>query len=45
MLVRGKVHPTLSVTDLERARKFYGGTLELAANGEPVEGHVMYEAG
>ena len=45
MLVQGKVHPTLSVTDLERAKKFYGGTLGLKSNGELAEGHVAYEAG
>ena len=45
MLVQGKVHPTLSVTDLERAKKFYGETLGLKANGELAEGHVVYEAG
>ena len=34
MLVQGKAHPVLSVTDLERARKFYGETLGLKASGD-----------
>ena len=45
MLVHGKVHPTLSVINLERAKKFYGGTLDLKSNGEVAEGHAVYEAG
>ena len=45
MLVQGKVHPTLSVTSLERAKKFYGETLGLKSNGEVAEGHAVYEAG
>lgn len=45
MLSQAKVHPTLSVTDLERAKKFYGGTLGLKADGNIAPGHVEYEAG
>jgi catechol 2,3-dioxygenase-like lactoylglutathione lyase family enzyme len=36
--------PTLAVTDLERARAFYEGTLGFRPQGDAVEG-VMYEAG
>ena len=45
MLVQGKAHPTLSVTDMERAKKFYGKTLGLKFDRELTEGHVVYEAG
>jgi catechol 2,3-dioxygenase-like lactoylglutathione lyase family enzyme len=45
MLTQGRVHPTISVTDLERAKEFYGGTLGLNANGHIAEGHIVYEAG
>ena len=45
MLAKGKVHPTLSVTNLERAKKFYGETLGLKSNGELALDHVEYEAG
>jgi catechol 2,3-dioxygenase-like lactoylglutathione lyase family enzyme len=45
MLANGKVHPTLSVTDLERAKKFYGETLGLKSDGVIAEGHAVYEAG
>jgi catechol 2,3-dioxygenase-like lactoylglutathione lyase family enzyme len=45
MLSQAKVHPTLSVTDLERAKKFYGGTLGLKSDGNVAPGHVEYEVG
>ena len=45
MLNKGKVHPTLPVTDIERAKKFYGGTLGLNMNQDLADGHLMYDAG
>ncbi|UCF98335.1 MAG: VOC family protein [Spirochaetaceae bacterium] len=45
MLVQSKIHPVLSVTDLQRAKKFYGETLGLKSNGDLAEGHAVYEAG
>jgi catechol 2,3-dioxygenase-like lactoylglutathione lyase family enzyme len=45
MLSQGVAHPTLSVTDLERARKFYEETLGLKSNGELADDHIVYEAG
>jgi catechol 2,3-dioxygenase-like lactoylglutathione lyase family enzyme len=33
------------VTDLERAKKFYGETLGLKSDGVIAEGHAVYEAG
>jgi catechol 2,3-dioxygenase-like lactoylglutathione lyase family enzyme len=45
MLTKGRVHPTIAVTDLERAKDFYGGKLGLNANGDIAEGHVSYEVG
>ena len=45
MLANSKVHATLSTTNLDRAKKFYGGTLGLKSNGMDVPGHVEYEAG
>ena len=45
MLSSGKVHPTISVTDLDRAAEFYGGTLELKTDGEITEDHIRYNAG
>jgi catechol 2,3-dioxygenase-like lactoylglutathione lyase family enzyme len=45
MLSRSKVHPTISVTDLARAKEFYGGKLGLKTNGSVAEGHIMYETG
>lgn len=45
MLARSKVHPTLSVTNLERAKKFYGDTLGLKSNGQIADGHVVFETG
>jgi catechol 2,3-dioxygenase-like lactoylglutathione lyase family enzyme len=44
MLNRSRIHPTIAVTDLERAKKFYGETLGLKAEGE-MDGHISYEAG
>ena len=45
MLSQGSVHATLSVTDLTRAKKFYGETLGLSSNGDLADGHVEFEAG
>jgi catechol 2,3-dioxygenase-like lactoylglutathione lyase family enzyme len=45
MLNQGTVHPTVSVTDLGRAKEFYGGTLGLKSNGDLAEGHAEFEAG
>jgi catechol 2,3-dioxygenase-like lactoylglutathione lyase family enzyme len=45
MLAQGKVHATLSVTNLERAKKFYSDTLGLQSQGNIADGHVVYEAG
>jgi catechol 2,3-dioxygenase-like lactoylglutathione lyase family enzyme len=45
MLNRGHIRPTISVTKLERARRFYGDTLGLNQTGEVAEGHILYEAG
>ena len=45
MLNKGKVHPTLPVTNLERAKKFYGDTLGLKIKEELADGHLMYDAG
>jgi catechol 2,3-dioxygenase-like lactoylglutathione lyase family enzyme len=45
MLANGNVHPTLSVIDLVRARKFYGETLGLEPEGEIAEGHAVFKAG
>ena len=45
MLSKGKVHPTLPVTNIERAKKFYGGTLGLKIKQELTDGHLMYDAG
>ena len=42
MLSQGKVHATISVTDLERAKEFYGEKLGLKANVTLAEGHVVY---
>ena len=36
--------PVLAVTDLDRARQFYEGTLGLSTQGDAAEG-VMYRAG
>jgi catechol 2,3-dioxygenase-like lactoylglutathione lyase family enzyme len=45
MLSEGKIHPTLSVVDLDEAKKFYGDKLGLKQVGEEIEGHIIYEAG
>jgi catechol 2,3-dioxygenase-like lactoylglutathione lyase family enzyme len=45
MLSKGKAHPTLPVTDIARARKFYGETLELKLREEITDGHLLYDAG
>ena len=45
MLSKSKAHPTLPVTDIERARKFYGETLELKLREELAPGHLLYDAG
>jgi len=45
MLSKAKAHPTLPVTDIERAKKFYGGTLELKLREELAPGHLLYDAG
>lgn len=45
MLSNSKVHPTLPVTDIERAKKFYGKTLELKLSKELAQGHLLYDAG
>jgi catechol 2,3-dioxygenase-like lactoylglutathione lyase family enzyme len=45
MLSKGKAHPTLPVTDIERAKKFYGETLELKLREELAPGHLLYDAG
>ena len=39
------IHPTISVTDIERAAKFYGETLDLETIGEMAEDHVAYQVG
>ena len=44
MLDRSAIRPTISVTDLQRAKKFYGETLGLRAEGE-MDGHISYKAG
>ena len=45
MLNQFPVHPTISVTDLEQAKNFYGDTLGLKSKGEMAKGHIQYEAG
>jgi len=45
MISKGRVHPTLPVTDIKRARKFYGETLQLKLREELAEGHLLYDAG
>ncbi len=44
MLSKGKAHPTLPVTDIERAKKLYGETLELKLREELAPGHLLYDA-
>jgi catechol 2,3-dioxygenase-like lactoylglutathione lyase family enzyme len=43
-LTQSKVHPTISVTDLNRAKEFYGNTLGLEQKAE-LDGHVAYKVG
>ena len=45
MLANAAVHPTLPVVDLERARKFYEGTLGLKAIGTDPSPGVLLQAG
>ena len=45
MLTNAKVQPTLPVVDLERARKFYEGTLGLKVIGEDPSPGVVLQAG
>ena len=45
MLSKGKAHPTLPVTDIKRAKKFYSETLELKLREELAPGHLLYDAG
>lgn len=40
----GSVHATIAVTDIERAKAFYGDTLGLSAKEERSDG-VVYESG
>jgi catechol 2,3-dioxygenase-like lactoylglutathione lyase family enzyme len=44
MLVAASMHATIAVTDIDRAKAFYGGTLGLAAKEER-SGGVVYESG
>jgi catechol 2,3-dioxygenase-like lactoylglutathione lyase family enzyme len=44
MLESGTMHATIAVTDLDRAKEFYGGTLGLSAKEERSDG-VVYESG
>ena len=45
MLTNAKVHPTLPVVDLERAKKFYEGTLGLKVIQEDPSPGVVLQAG
>jgi catechol 2,3-dioxygenase-like lactoylglutathione lyase family enzyme len=45
MIANTRIAPTVPVTDLERAKGFYGRTLGLQEKGEVIDGHLMYEAG
>ena len=45
MLANAAVHPTLPIVDLERARKFYEGTLGLKASQTDPSPGVLYECG
>jgi catechol 2,3-dioxygenase-like lactoylglutathione lyase family enzyme len=45
MVNQAKVHPTLGVTDIEKAKKFYGKILELKLREEIAPGHLLYDAG
>ena len=44
MLESATMHATIAVTDLDRAKEFYGGTLGLATKEERSDG-VVYESG
>jgi catechol 2,3-dioxygenase-like lactoylglutathione lyase family enzyme len=44
MMESATMHATIAVTDLERAKAFYGGTLGLSAKEERSDG-VIYESG
>jgi len=44
MLTDYRMHATLPTPDLERARRFWGGTLGFSVDRE-VEGAIMYRAG
>jgi catechol 2,3-dioxygenase-like lactoylglutathione lyase family enzyme len=44
MLESATMHATIAVTDLDRAKEFYGGTLGLAPKEERSDG-VVYESG
>jgi catechol 2,3-dioxygenase-like lactoylglutathione lyase family enzyme len=44
MLESATMHATIAVTDLDRAKEFYGGTLGLSAKEERSDG-VVYESG
>jgi catechol 2,3-dioxygenase-like lactoylglutathione lyase family enzyme len=44
MLESATTHATIAVTDLDRAKQFYGGTLGLAQKEERSDG-VVYESG
>lgn len=44
MFESASVHPAIAVSDLERAKAFYGGTLGLTMKDERAEG-VTYESG
>jgi len=45
MLREGKAHPTLPVTDIKRAKKFYSDTLDLDLRKKLASGHLLYSAG
>lgn len=45
MLNQSKVHPTLPVTDIKRAKRFYSETLGLNLREEVAPGHLSYDAG
>ena len=44
MMELGTMHATIAVTDIDRAKKFYGETLGLSAKEERSDG-VVYETG
>lgn len=45
MLTNASVHPTLPVTDLERAKTFYTKQLGLKVDGAVTEGHLRLACG